>query len=202
MDLTFNVCIAWLCRSTHPFQTFLVYINGQFGWSWPTLLLYYPEILQSTLSLPRTGIEHVGISEFCHAHAYLSQVRIKCGTLWRLLPKSTRLLAAYFTTHTFHLDAPYTRLPLLVSVPVWNLFSCKEGNENPPTQGNLHILLVSIHFSYLSTFALPISFPNMGSSVGILWIQVASDSAIGTSWFWFASRACPKWRFNSSLGLF
>ena len=123
MDIPSNVCIASFCRSTRPFQTFLVTINGQFGWFWPTLLLYYLEILQTTLSLQRTGIEHVGISEFRHAHAYLSQVRIKCGTLWRLVPKSTRLLAGYFTTHGFHLDAPYTRLPLLVSVAVWSLIA-------------------------------------------------------------------------------
>ena len=123
MDLTSNVCIAWLYRSAHPFQTFLVSINGQFGWFWPTLLLYYPEIQQSILSPPRTGIEHVDISEFHHAHAYLSQVRIKCGTPWRLVPYSARLLAGYFTTHAFHRDAPYTRLPLLVSVPIWSLIA-------------------------------------------------------------------------------
>ena len=33
-------------------------------------------------------------------------------------------------------------------------------------------------------------------------IQVTSDSVIGTSWFWSASRTCPIWQFNSSLGLF
>ena len=115
MDFSSNVYIAWFCSSTHPFQTFLVSINGQFGWFLPTLL-YYPEILQSTLSITRTGIEHVGISEFRHAHAYLLQVRIRCGTPWRLVPQSTRLLIGYFTTYAFHLDALYIRLPLLVSI--------------------------------------------------------------------------------------
>ena len=51
---------------------------------------------------------------------------------------------------------------------------------------------------------MPIPSPSMGSSVGILLtrIQVASDSAIDTSWFWYASRACPIWQLNISLGLF
>ena len=122
MDIPSNVCIAWFCRNTCPFLTFFVFINGQLGWFWPALL-YYPEILQTTLSLPRTGIEHVGISEFHYAHAYLSQVRIKCGILWRLAPKSTRLLADYFITLAFRLNAPYIRLHLLVSVPVWILIA-------------------------------------------------------------------------------
>ena len=121
MDLPSNICIAWFCRSTHPFQTFLVSINDQQGWFWSNLLLYYQEILQTTLSLPRTGVEHVGIWEFLHTHAYLSQVRIKCGTLWLLVTLSTRLLSAYFTTHAFHLNALYTRRPLLISVRLWSL---------------------------------------------------------------------------------
>ena len=115
MNFPSNVYVVWFCRSTHPFQTFLVSINGQHGWFWPTLL-HYPEILQTTLSLYRNGIEHVNILEFFHAHAYLSQVRIKCDTLWWLVSKSTRLLAAYFTTHGFHLDSPFTRLPHLHSI--------------------------------------------------------------------------------------
>ena len=123
MDFPSIVCIAWFWSSTHPFQTFLVSINDQLDCFWPTLLLFYPEILQSTLTLPRIGIEHVGISEFRHAHVYLSQVWIKCGTLWRLVSKSIRLLTGYFITHSFHLDAPYTRLHLLVSVPVWSLIA-------------------------------------------------------------------------------
>ena len=116
-----NVWIARFYSSTHLFQIFLFSINSQFGWFWPTLLLYYSDIFQNTLSFPRTGIEHVGISESHHAQAYLSQVRIKCGTPWQLVPLSTRLLAGYFTTHAFSRDAPYTRLSLLVSAPVWSL---------------------------------------------------------------------------------
>ena len=132
MDFPSNICIAWYCRSTHPFQIFLVSMNGQFGWFWPTLLLYYPEILQTTLSLSKNWIEHVDISEFRHAHAYLSQVRTKYGTLWRIMPLSTRLLAGYFTTHAFHLDVPYIRLPLLVSVPVWGLIALQRRKWKPP----------------------------------------------------------------------
>ena len=33
-------------------------------------------------------------------------------------------------------------------------------------------------------------------------IQVTSDSAYENSLFWSASRKCPIWQFNSSLGLF
>ena len=122
MDIPSNFCIAWFCRSTRHFQTFLVSINSQFDWFWSNLL-YYHEILQTTLSLSRTVIWHVGISELRHAHTYLSQVRIKCGTLWRLVSSFNRLLAAYFTTHAFYQDDPYTRLPLLVSVSVWSLIA-------------------------------------------------------------------------------
>ena len=123
MNFPSNACTAWFCSSTRPFQIFLVSINGQFGWFWSTLLLYYPEILQTTLSLPKTGIEHVGISEFRHAHANRSQVQIKCGNLWRPVLESTWILTGYLTTHAFHLDSPYTRLHLLVLVPVWSLIA-------------------------------------------------------------------------------
>ena len=33
--LSSNGCIAWFCRSTRPFQIFLVSINGRYGWFWP-----------------------------------------------------------------------------------------------------------------------------------------------------------------------
>ena len=77
--------IAWFCRSTHLFKTFLVSINRQHGWFWPSLLLCYPEIAQSTVPHPRTK-SSIGYSDFCHAHAYLLQVLIKCGTLCWLVP--------------------------------------------------------------------------------------------------------------------
>ena len=35
------------------------------------------------------------------AHVYLSQVRVKCSTLWLLVIYSTRSYSAYFTTHAF-----------------------------------------------------------------------------------------------------
>ena len=40
--LSSNDFIAWLCRSTHPFLTFLVSINGRLGRFWPNLLLCNP----------------------------------------------------------------------------------------------------------------------------------------------------------------
>ena len=55
----------------------------------------------------------------------LSQIRIKYGALWRLVSLSTRLLAGYFTTHAFHLNIPYFRLPLLKSGhPTWRMDIC------------------------------------------------------------------------------
>ena len=73
-----------------------------------------------------------------------------------------------------------------------------------PNRGNLHILLVLISVSYLSTLTEAHSLPVFGiiSRCPIDRIQVASDSAIDTSWFWSASKTCPIWQFNSTLGLF
>ena len=155
-------------------------------------MFYYQEILQSTLSLPRTGIEHVGISEFRHAQSYLSRVRIKCGTLWRLVLQSSRLLVAYFSRHAS------TWMPLILDYlflyrflsRIW--LPCKEGNEAHHL-GNLHILLVSIPSPIYLPLPRPIHFPVYGiiSRCPIDRKKVASDSALGTSWFWSASRACP-----------
>ena len=204
MNLSSNVCTAWFCRSTRPFKTFLVSINGHFGWFWPSLLLYYPDILHITLSLPRTGIKHVGISEFHHARTYLSQIRIKCGTLWRLVFWCTRPLAGYFTTHAFHLDAPYTKLPLI------SMGFCLESDCPAKkiminsSEKTFTFCWYVIPIFYLSTLTKAHSLPVCWiiSWCPIDQIQVASDSAIGTSWFWSASRIDPIWQLNSSMGLF
>ena len=63
-------------------------------------------------------------------------------------------------------------------------------------------------YQYLSLIYLPSPWPIPSSVYEIISrcpidrIQVAFESAIGTSWFWSASRTCPIWQFNSSLGLF
>ena len=168
MDILSNVCIAWFCCSNHPFQTFLVSINGKFSWFWSTLLLYYSKILQTTLSLSRTGIEHVGISEFRHAYAYLSQVRIKCDILWRQVPLSTRLLVGYFTTHAFHLDTPYTRLPLLVSVPVCSLITNAKKVVKTPNRKPSHSAVTNTCLLFIYPHRDPFLPLYMGSSVGVL----------------------------------
>ena len=76
---------------------------------------------------------------------------------------------------------------------IWLL--CKVGNEIPQMIGNLHIQLVPIPVSYLSTLPRPIPSPVYGiiSRCPIGRIQVASDSTIDTSWIWSASRTCPIW---------
>ena len=190
MDFRSNVCIAWFCRSTRPFQTFLVSINGQFDWFWSTLLLYFPEILQTTLALPRIGIEHVGISEFRHAYTYLSQVRIKCGfcdDLCFSLLGSLLLISSHM--HSIWMPLILDYLP---SIGSCLKSDCPAKKVVKTARGNLYIL----RYQYLS----PIIYPHLAHSLpayGIISrcpvdrMQVASDSAIGTSWFWSASRICP-----------
>ena len=69
-----------------------------------------------------------------------------------------------------------------------------------PNGGNLYILPVPIPVSYLSTLTLPIPSTEYRiiSRCPIDNIQVASDSAICTSWFWSASRT---FHINSSTAL-
>ena len=57
MDLPSNVCIACSCRSTHPFQVFLV-SNIDQPWMGSTRHVPVPEPLyRIPLSHPRTGIK-------------------------------------------------------------------------------------------------------------------------------------------------
>ena len=61
-----------------------------------------------------------------------------------------------------------------------------------PSGRNPHILLIPIPISYLSTLTEVHFLPVYGiiSLCLIGRIQVASESAIDTSWFWSTSRAC------------
>ena len=107
--------------------------------------------------------------------------------LWRLAYYSTWLLAVYFITQTyhFHLDVPYARLPQLRTGLVWICFCSEKEVVKAHHLGNLHILILSIPVSYLSTLTEADSLPVYGiiSRSPIDRIQVASDSAIGTSRF-------------------
>ena len=105
MDIPSNVCFAWFCRSTRPFQTFLVSNIGLHSWVQPNLLLYYSDIIQYTLSHskePGRFKNHLlQASKLSTAHAYWPQDRVNCGTLERRVPSSTRSYTVYFTTHAF-----------------------------------------------------------------------------------------------------
>ena len=118
-----------------------------------------------------------------HAHAYLSQVRIKYGTLLRLVSKYTRLVAGYLATHCFSSGCLFTRLPLLVSVPVSSLKCYAKNITKTLRRENLHILLIPIPVSNLSILTEVHSLPIYGiiSRCLIDRIQVAFDDAINTS---------------------
>ena len=121
MDFPSNFCIACSCRSTRPFQTFLVSIIGQ-PWLGSTKHVPVPEPQYRTpLSHPRTGIEMSicplsGIM-LSPAHAYQPRVRVKCG-----IRVATSALVYQILHCLFHhtnilgssITCPYNRLPLLV----------------------------------------------------------------------------------------
>ena len=95
------------------------------------------------------------------------------------------LLISSHRHYPFPWIVPHTRLPQLV------IFSCLKldcpAEEVVKTHtGNLHILIVSIPVSYVSTLTFPISSSVYGiiSRCPIDQIRVASDSAIDTSRFW------------------
>ena len=173
-----NDCIAWFCRSTHPFQTFLVSINSRYGWFWPSLLLCNP-CWQHNYHYPtQNRIGHL-VTDFRHAHAYLSQLRVKCRTVTTCAPSllgSLLLISPHKKCH-FPWNVSNTRLPNQYCFSLSGIWlRCRGGNENP-SPGNLHILLISISVSYLSTLTLPISSPVYGiiSRCPIDQIRVASD---------------------------
>ena len=132
--LSSNNCIAWFCRSTHPFQTFLVLINGWYGWFWPIPFTSLPIIMLllplSPLKLDlRIGYWNFAISNHTN-HSFGLSVE-----LWRLVPKPTMLLAAYFTTQTlsFSMDCSSYSTIQLVSVPVLNLIILQRRQWKPTT---------------------------------------------------------------------
>ena len=120
--------------------------------------------------LPRTGAWASYIVEFLHTHAYLSQLRIKCGTV-------TICALVYLTPCClFHHTniILFLGLFLILNYPTYIIFlfriwlPCREGNENSQW-GNLHIQLVPIPVSYAYLPSpRPIPSPYMGSSVGVL----------------------------------
>ena len=132
-------------------------------YKWPIRLVLTNSICvftynSSLLPYPIQELESsIEYSDFRHAHAYLSQARIKCSTLWRLCP---RLLGSLlFISPHKHYPFPWivlcTRLPQLVQL------SCLESDcpadEVVKTHqlGDLHILKISIPVSYLSTSPCP-----------------------------------------------
>ena len=71
-----------------------------------------------------------------------------------------------------------------------------------PFVANAHILMLPILSAIISS---PCPLPPVNGIISrrpIGRMQAASESAIGASWFWFASRTCPNWQLNSSLDLF
>ena len=138
MDIPSNICIACSCRSTRPFQTFLVSNIGQ-PWLGSTKHVPVPEPQYSTpLSHPRTGIEMslsplLGIM-LSHAHAYLPWVRVKCGNLVATSALVYQILHCLFH-HTSILGSsitcPYTRLTPASSIVEFLVFSAESGSENP-----------------------------------------------------------------------
>ena len=71
----------------------------------PALLLIYSAVLQYTLSNPwldRASDENhpcVGYFRLLPAHAYLQQVRVECGIMWKTSTLVFSSMTGYFTTH-------------------------------------------------------------------------------------------------------
>ena len=100
-------------------------------------------------------------------------------------------------------------MPLIIDNPT-NIGSCLEsdcsakkvmktsqwGKPSHSVNTNTCLLFIYPHLAH----SLPVYGIISRCPIDRIW--VASDNAITTSWFWFASRTCPIWQFNSSLGLF
>ena len=163
MDIQSNNCIVCSCRSTRPFQTFLVSIICQ-KWLGSTKHVPVPEPQYSTpLSHPRTGIEMslsplLGIM-LSPAHAYLPQVRVKCGIL-----VATSVLVYQILHCLFHqtcilgisLLASILDYPLLV-IQLSFLFSQPSEVVKTPyyIKGKSRLLIDPSPVSYLSTSPCP-----------------------------------------------
>ena len=163
-------CIAWFCRSTLPFQTLLISIISRLSWFWPNLLLCYSIIIAQLPLFYPIKIYH-RVPNFLHAHAYLSQFRIKCG-LWRLAFKFTRLLAGYFTTQTFQF---LLNVPVLVyPTSTGSALPCKGGSENPSFVKPLHSAGTNICLVFIYPHRGPFPPTYMRSSVGSYWLDTDS----------------------------
>ena len=138
MDLPSNVCIACSCRSTCPFQTFLVSIIGQ---QWLGSTKYVPvSVPQYRISLPhpRTGTE-VSETLFIRYHTFACpRIPTKgSGLVWNLVATSAlvnQILHCLFH-HTsilgIFITCPYTRLPSASNIVEFFVFSAEKGSENP-----------------------------------------------------------------------
>ena len=182
MDIPSNDCFAWFCRSTCPFQTFLV---SNIGLLWlvtakhVTFLVTqvgtpYPFQLQAVQ--PRSGIEKgenhpVGCHAFaCPTHTY-HRYWLNVESCGRLVPQSTRSLLL-ISPHMHSRQFNY--LPLYQTTPAGNLveflvFSAERSSENPYHLGEISTsrkVATCLLFIYLHRGPFPP--PYMGSSVGVL----------------------------------
>ena len=140
MDLPSNVCIACSCRSTRPFQTFLVSIIDQ---PWLGSTKYVPVSVSKyriPLPHPRTGTE-VSETPFIRYHTFAcSRIPSKgSGLVWNLVATSALV---YLILHClFHhtsilgifITFPYTRLPSASNIVEFLVFSAEKGSETPTT---------------------------------------------------------------------
>ena len=155
MDSLSNNCIAWFCRSTHPFQTFLVYINGWYGWFWPTPFASLPMIaLCYIYPFQELGlnIEYRNFAMFTHTYHSFGLSVVLCDNLCPSI-LGVLLLISPHKLIFFH------GLFLYLTTPTSNIFlsgtwlPCRGGSENP--HSNLRILTVWMPVSY---------FPHLPSS--------------------------------------
>ena len=147
MDFPSNICIAWFCRSTHLFQTFLVFINGRFCWFWPTLLLYYPEILKFYLVPFKNCNRASSIQIFAiltHTYHRFGLSMVLCDD-YCLRQLGTLLLISS------HMHSIW--IPLILDCLLWYQFlsgvwfSCKEGMKTPVGKP-LHLVVTNPCFYY------------------------------------------------------
>ena len=152
MDIPSNNCFAWICRSTCPFQIFLVSNIGLLWLGTTKHVCRLSYLGKRTISLPtlgqiqpRSGIES-GWEPPCPVpcfrlsthtyHRFGLSVEL-CGDLCPSLLDSSCLFH-----HTCILGSsitsPYTRLPPASNLVEFLVFSAERSSENPyHTRGNL-----------------------------------------------------------------
>ena len=170
MDISSNNCIAWFCRSNRPFQTFPV-SNISLLWLGATKSAYCNTLTYHSILYPireRTRAfkwDHPFVWYFrlSPAHAYLLQVRVECGILWKTSTLVFKIHDQLFH-HTCILGIgqyqPNTRLSLRV-ILMPNCFSQPKGVvENPyHTRGSFR-LIVRTNTCLLFIYPHRSPFPN------------------------------------------